>query len=162
MDLPFASSIAIHCISMTMWKHCITLLAVYCCLFASKGGVTYLERFGRILSPPFTVPLHRRTWVESIEYVRGGHVGGENKNIFAWELNFFPKENSFIVLLLQHGHRAHTLFFEWLQRRSIFSPENRTVPLSNLSSERLSESHFFSTSQSKIHPNGPGLALEEN
>ena len=46
-----------------------------------------------------------------IEYVRGGHVGGENnKNIFAWELNFFPKENSFIVLLLQHGRRAHTLY----------------------------------------------------
>ena len=45
-----------------------------------------------------------------IEYVRGGHVGGENnKNIFAWELNLFPKENSFIVLLLQHGRRAHTL-----------------------------------------------------
>ena len=48
-----------------------------------------------------------------IEYVRGGHVGGENnKNIFAWELNFFPKENSFIVLLLQHGRRAHTLLVE--------------------------------------------------
>ena len=45
-----------------------------------------------------------------IESVRGGHVGGvNNKNIFAWELNFFPKENSFIVLLLQHGRRAHTL-----------------------------------------------------
>ena len=50
------------------------------------------------------------TLVKDIEYVRGGHVGGENnKNIFAWELNFFPKENSFIVLLLQHGRRAHTL-----------------------------------------------------
>ena len=49
-------------------------------------------------------------FVHRIEYVRGGHVGGENnKNIFAWELNFFPKENSFIVLLLQHGYRAHTL-----------------------------------------------------
>ena len=45
-----------------------------------------------------------------IESVRGGHVGGvNNKIIFAWELNFFPKENSFIVLLLQHGRRAHTL-----------------------------------------------------
>ena len=47
-----------------------------------------------------------------IESVRGGHVGGggvNNKNIFAWELNFFPKEKNVIVLLLQHGRRAHTL-----------------------------------------------------
>ena len=49
-------------------------------------------------------------YAKPIESVRGGHVGGvNNKNIFAWELNFFPKENSFIVLLLQHGRRAHTL-----------------------------------------------------
>ena len=51
-------------------------------------------------------------FIAYIEYARGGHVGGENnKNIFAWELNFFPKENSFIVLLLQHGRRAHTLLY---------------------------------------------------
>ena len=50
-----------------------------------------------------------------IESVRGGHVGGvNNKNIFAWELNFFPKENSFTVSLLQHGRRAHTLLSSWV------------------------------------------------
>ena len=53
--------------------------------------------------------VFKQELITFIEYVRGGHVGGENKNIFAWELNFFPKENSFIVLLLQHGRRAHTL-----------------------------------------------------
>ena len=49
-------------------------------------------------------------WINGIEYVHGGHIGGvNNKIIFAWQLNFFAKENSFIVLLLQHGRRAHTL-----------------------------------------------------
>ena len=65
-----------------------------------------------------------------IEYVHGGHVGGENnKNIFAWELNFFPKENSFIVLLLQHGRRAHTLLVEISQstiRNNRIAPTDRS------------------------------------
>ena len=97
-----------------------TLYYLTCCILLSfhlKRG--YLERFGRILSLPFTVPIHKKTWVESI-------------------------------------------FFERLQCRSIFPPENHTVPLSNFSSERLSDLHFFSTSQSKIHPNGLRLALKEN
>ena len=56
------------------------------------------------------ISSRKRPHGKTIESVRGGHVGGvNNKNIFAWELNFFPKENGFIVLLLQHGRRAHTL-----------------------------------------------------
>ena len=44
-----------------------TLYYLTCCILLSfrlKRG--YLEWFGRILSLPFTVPIHRRTWVESI------------------------------------------------------------------------------------------------
>ena len=97
-----------------------TLYYLTCCIllsFCLKRG--YLEWFGRILSSPFTVPLYRRTWVESI-------------------------------------------LVEWLQCWSVFPPENHTVPVSNYSSERLSDLHFFSTSQSKIHPNSSWLAFKEN
>ena len=57
--------------------------------------------------------------------MRSGHVGGvNNKNIFAWELNFFPKE---IVLLfyssnMAAGHilysRERMLWFQLVWRNS--------------------------------------------
>ena len=74
-------------ITKYMKKPCITLPAVYCCLFASKRG--YLERFGRILNLPFTVPIHRRTWVESIFFWKASvpeHFPPRKSHCSAFEL----------------------------------------------------------------------------
>ena len=69
-----------------------------CTIFITSGTFIHIQLFRLALCKSLTF---------FIGSVRGGYVGGQNNtNIFAWELNFFPKENSFIVLLLQYGRRT--------------------------------------------------------
>ena len=62
------------------------------------------------------LPLHLRVvhvLLHSIVCVRSGHVGGVNNKKYLHENEIhFPRENCFIVLLLQHGRCEHTLYLE--------------------------------------------------
>ena len=121
-----------------------TLYYLTCCILLSfrlKRG--YLEWFGRILSLPFTVPIHRRTWVESI---------------FFWKasvLEHFPPRKS------------HCSTFELLIRKAEWFTLLLNLPIKNpskrpeASPQRKLQSHSFWTFKmcSKIYTCQPEIVL---
>ena len=48
-----------------------------------------------------------------------------NRMIFLWEINFILMQIRFIVWLLQHGRREHTLFVKYLR---IFTNMQQNLP----------------------------------
>ena len=77
----------------------------------SSGTSTFSSRASNIERSPVQWARDQAGHLLPIESVRGGHVGGvNNKKYICMTIKPFPKENSFIVLLLQHGRRAHTLY----------------------------------------------------
>ena len=97
--------------------------------FHLKRG--YLERFGRILGSPFTVPLHRRTWASVPEH--------------------FPPQKSHCSLIRK------VEWFTLLLNLPIKNPSKRP----RASSQRKLQSHGFQTFKmcSKIYTCQPEIVL---